>query len=259
MKIGFFDSGIGGLTVLERAQKLLPKAEYIYYADTDHVPYGTKPKEEILGYVDEAVKYLTDQGADVIVIACNTATSVAIQYIREKYSIPILGMEPAVKSAVTKSAHKRVMIIATPLTLREEKLKNLLQEVDGEHRTDLLPLPKLVSFAETGLFDTPEVENYLRESFETYTMEQYSTLVLGCTHFNYFKDILRKILPDQVKFVDGIDGTVHHLVNILKENGSVKEGNSSLQIAQSGRLVTAKEDLEYYQGLLKRAYEMSAL
>ncbi len=131
MKIGFFDSGIGGLTVLSEAIKRLPNHEYLYYADTLHAPYGPKPKEEVRGYVFEAIEFLVQQGAQIIVIACNTATSIAIEELRTKYSIPIIGMEPAVKPAIhlKDEMKKRVLVTATPLTLKEEKLHRLIQRV----------------------------------------------------------------------------------------------------------------------------------
>ena len=107
MKIGFFDSGIGGLTVLSEALKRLPHHDYLYYADTLHAPYGPKPKEEVRGYIFEAIEFLVRKGADIIVIACNTATSIAVNDLREKYQIPIIGMEPAVKPAIEWGSRKR--------------------------------------------------------------------------------------------------------------------------------------------------------
>ena len=130
MKIGFFDSGIGGLTVLSEALKRLPNHEYLYYADTVHAPYGPKPKEEVREYVFKAIEFLVNEGAQIIVIACNTATSIAVSELRQKYSIPIIGMEPAVKPAIesVENSTKRVLVTATPLTLKEEKLKGREEE-----------------------------------------------------------------------------------------------------------------------------------
>ncbi len=257
MKIGFFDSGVGGLTVLQQALQTLPEEEYIYYADTDHVPYGTKPKEEIIRYVDEAVDFLVGKGVKAVVIACNTATSVAIEYIREKYKLPILGMEPAVKPAVQKCPDKRVLIAATPLTIREDKLKNLLKQVDGEHKTDLLALPDLVLFAEAGCFDRPEVGEYLKRELSAFELKNYSNFVLGCTHFNYFKDTLRSLLPDRIEFIDGISGTINHLKVILERNGPIKKESLRVEYYISGKLVTETEKLKFFDGLLKRAEAMA--
>ena len=215
MKIGLFDSGIGGLSVLDEAYHQLPGNDYIFYADTDHVPYGLKTHEQILGYAQEAVRFLVGRGADAVIIACNTATAVAVEMLRSEYDLPIIGMEPAVKPAVEETVQKRIMVIATPVTLREEKLKNLIARVDGMHRVDLLPLPKLVSFAEREEFESEEVLDYLEEELGTYNVQDYSALVLGCTHFNYFKPQYRRIFGDGIALIDGRRGTVRHLSELL--------------------------------------------
>lgn len=252
MKIGILDSGIGGLTVLHQALYTLPTEEFIYYADTDHVPYGTKSREEVIGFVDMAVNFLVQKGVKAIVIACNTATSIAAEYVRAKYNLPILGMEPAIKPAVRKSQGKRVMVIATPLTVKEDKLQNLLQQVDNDHRVDLLPLPGLVVFAEKGEFASSEVEAYLRKELSEYQLEDYSAFILGCTHFNYFKDTLHKILPDQVEFIDGTQGTINHLHNILKERDLLEQHASAVEYYTSGRLVTDDNLLKHFAKLHER-------
>ncbi|MGB4658487.1 MAG: glutamate racemase [Mobilitalea sp.] len=256
MKIGIMDSGIGGLTVLHQAMISLPEEEYLYYADTDHVPYGSKSREEIIQYVDEAVHFLVEKGVKAIVIACNTATSTAIDVMRKRYHLPILGMEPAVKPAVEKYENKRVMVIATPVTIREEKLHNLIQLVDGDHRVDLLPLSKLASYAEAGEFDTNEVEEYIRKEFAQYYLENYSALILGCTHYNYYKNIFRKIFPAEVEFIDGSLGTINNLKNILKSMGQLEHNKISVEYYTSGRLISDKESLMHYEELHKRLEKM---
>jgi glutamate racemase len=130
MSIGVFDSGIGGLTVLKEAIKLMPHENYFYYADTKHVPYGTKPKDEVAGYIFDAVDFFARQGVEALVVACNTATSIAINDLRVKYSFPIIGMEPAVKPAVEKVDHRRVLVLATPITVKEKKLHDLVERLD---------------------------------------------------------------------------------------------------------------------------------
>ncbi len=216
MRIGIFDSGMGGLSVLHEAYHVLPDQEYIFYADTDHVPYGTKSDEQIKEYVEEITKFLISKQVDAIVIACNTATSVAVAGLRKHYDIPILGMEPAVKPAVESTgSDSRVLVMATPVTLREEKLANLLSRVDVGHRVDLLEMPRLVEFAEREEFDSDEVRKYLESSFGRFDITKYSALVLGCTHFNYFKPLYREILGDKIKLMDGNAGTVRHLGDVL--------------------------------------------
>jgi glutamate racemase len=252
MKIGIFDSGIGGLTVLHQALLTLPKEDYIYYADTDNVPYGTKRREEIIGFVDQAVEFLVGKGVKAIVIACNTATSTAADYVRSKYTLPILGMEPAVKPAVASSNGKRVMVIATPITVREEKLRNLIEQVDDDHRVDLLALPGLVRFAEAGLFEGDEVEKYLKGELRNYRLEDYSALILGCTHFNYFKDTYRRIFPREVAFIDGSVGTVNYLKRILAERNQLENNHGMVEYYMSGRPVYREEELERLEQLHKR-------
>ncbi len=256
MKIGIFDSGIGGLTVLHQALLTLPKEDFIYYADTDHVPYGTKKREEIIRYVDQAVEFLVGKGVKAVVIACNTATSTAIDYVRRKYTLPILGMEPAVKPAVANSNGKRVMVIATPITVKEEKLRNLIEQVDDNHRVDLLALPGLVRFAEAGLFEGDEVEQYLRQELSTYKLDNYSALILGCTHFNYFKDSYRKIFPSGVDFIDGSVGTVNYLKKILEERKQLENNHGIVEYYMSGRPVYREEELERLSMLHERLDKM---
>jgi glutamate racemase len=256
LKIGIIDSGIGGLTVLHQAMRLLPNEDYLFYADTDHVPYGEKTKEEIICYTDGAVRFLLEKGAKAIVVACNTATSVAIDELRRRYDIPLLGIEPAVKPAVEECDGRRILVIATPVTVREEKLKNLIARVDESHLVDLLAMPKLVHFAEAGEFRSPEVTAYLRSRFTGCDLEQYSSLVLGCTHFNYFKDTLSEIFPQTVDFLDGSEGTARHLAEVLRENGLAGSGTGSVEYYRSGRQITDAADLARIRLLLERLEKM---
>ena len=213
MKIGLFDSGSGGLSVLHEAFHMLPDEEFIFYADTDHVPYGIKKPEEIIEFTTEIIGFLIEQGAEVVIIACNTATSVAVEKVRKLYHIPIIGMEPAVKPAVSNRHSKRVMVMATPVTIRENKLKSLIDKVDTDHICDLLPMPRLVKFAENEMFDDPDVYEYLEEQFSSYDLSKYSELVLGCTHFNYFKPCYRKFFEPDTEFIDGNKGTIKNLAS----------------------------------------------
>lgn len=256
MKIGIFDSGIGGITVLHQALLALPQARFLYYADADHVPYGEKTREEIVRYADEAVGFLARRGAVAVVVACNTATSAAIGFLRGKYRFPILGMEPAVKPAVQTCGDKRVMVVATPVTVRQDKLRNLLKRVDRTHTVDLLALPGLVPFAERGEFDSPRVRQYLERTFAPYDLSRYSVLVLGCTHFNYFKDTFARIFPSGVAQVDGCEGTVNNLVRVLRQTGLSGPGEPGAEYYISGRAVTDAPTLEKIARLHRRLGEM---
>lgn len=221
MKIAFFDSGLGGLTVLAEAIKQLPHEEYIYYADTLHVPYGTKSTEEVKRYVKDAIETLMkEQQVKAIVIACNTATSIAVAELRSTYRIPIVGMEPAVKPAleITRSTGKRVLVFATPLTLRLSKYTDLVSRIDDLCIVDSLPLPELVEFCEDLNFDTDTIVEYFKCKLSGFDLSTYGTIVLGCTHYPFYKDILTQMLPDHIHIVDGSKGTVNRLRKVLKGN-----------------------------------------
>ncbi|MFZ5968005.1 MAG: glutamate racemase [Bacillota bacterium] len=254
MQIGFFDSGIGGLTVLHEALRILPDEDYIYYADTMNVPYGVKPKEVVRKYIFEAVEFIVQQGVKAVVIACNTATSAAIEDLRKQYNIPIIGMEPAVKPAVEKSRNKnkRVLVTATQLTLKEEKLKNLIARVDDEHIIDLLPLSELVEFCESGEFREEIVLPYLKAQLLQYDMDEYGTIVLGCTHFPFYKDMIEKIVPDDIDIIDGAIGTVNHLKSILADMNRIHDGRGKITFYNSGQQVTDPVGLAKFDKLLDR-------
>ncbi len=255
MRIAFFDSGIGGLTVLHQALRQMPREDYLYYADTDHVPYGGRTNAEIRRWVREAVDFIASRDVKALVVACNTATSVAIGELRARYDFPILGMEPAVKPAVSdRSCTKRVLVTATPVTLREEKLQNLLRQVDRRRQVDLLPLPGLVDLAERGCFDDGQAEAYLRRSLEPLDLHRYCTVVLGCTHFNYFKDTLHCLLPEDIPMIDGSGGTVNHLQHVLEASSLSEDGGGSVEYYVSGRADTAHSGR--YRALLRRLDEM---
>lgn len=249
MKIGFFDSGMGGLSVLYEARKAMPRGDFLYYADCDRAPYGEKTEEEVHAYVFSAVDFLLNQGAEAIVLACNTATSVAVKDLRDTYSVPIIGMEPAVKRALDLSDRGRILVTGTPITLRGDKLRALIGGLDASLLVDLLPLPGLVKLAERGEFVSPLVEDYLRDALAPYPTEDYSVLVLGCTHFNYFKDTIASILPPTVSIVDGNGGTVRQLIRRL---GGIPEGEGKTEFFLSGRPVREGEELARINGFLRR-------
>ena len=241
--IGVFDSGIGGLTVLKKIIEKLPNENYIYYADTDNVPYGTKPKEEVKKYINEAVEFLISKNVKAIVIACNTATSIAVKELREKYTIPIIGIEPAAKPAVENRGKKRVLIMATPTTIREEKLKYLLEELNAVQYVDLVAMPGLVQFAEKGDFKSEEVKEYIQQELKKYNLKEYSELVLGCTHFPFFKETLSKIFPKDTQIIDGSIGVANRLKNVLEEKELLGNNDLEIEYYYSGKIAENKEEL----------------
>ena len=256
MKIAFFDSGIGGLSVLHHAMKILPDEEFIFYADEDNVPYGTKTREQVLSYVDAAFKFLTTQNVGAIVVACNTATSVAVRKMRAKYSLPIIGMEPAIKVALDLYPQKKVLVTATEITVRGEKIYNLIDRLNAKNFVELRALQKLVDFAERQEFNSVDVENYLHEEFAPYDFKNFSSIVLGCTHFNYFKDTMKKILPAHIKFLDGNAGTLNQLARLAHLKIGEGKKNPPVEYFYSGRRVTSEKELARLKNYLRRLDEM---
>ena len=240
MKIGFFDSGIGGVTILKKAIDRI-NAEYIYLADNKNNPYGIKTKEDVKRYIFSCIEILIKYGCKVIVIACNTATSIAIDILREKYkNITFIGTEPALKVAVDDAEHSKILLLATSITVNEEKLKNLVIKLKAKGIVDLIPADKLVRFAEEDNFSKEEVKNYIKEILKDYDINKYSHIVLGCTHFPIFKDIFSEIFDNNIKIVDGSDGVVKNLCSKL--DNSKKSVNDSVTV----RLITTKKSDEFY-------------
>ncbi|WP_040950600.1 glutamate racemase [Gorillibacterium massiliense] len=228
MTIGFFDSGIGGVTVLAESLRRLPAEDYLYMADTLHVPYGTKSKEDVQIYVLEAVDRMIRQGIDALVVACNTATSITINELRERYSLPIIGMEPAVKPAVemNRATGKKVLVFATPLTLQQPRYYALVSRVDEEGIVESLPLPELVHYCEALQFDRKIMGDYFRSKLASYDLNNYGIVVLGCTHYIYYEEILRELLPPHIQIVDGNVGTVRRLMAQLTRYGITADKGS---------------------------------
>lgn len=235
--IGFFDSGIGGLTVLHEALKVLPNEHYIYFSDGDNAPYGTRPKEEVRELVLKAVEFIANQHIKALVVACNTATSVAIEDLRRLYDFPIIGMEPAVKPAVMSGSRKRVLVFATELTLKEEKFKNLVASVDKNQVVDYLPLQELVMFAERFEFDEAKIVPYLQAKLSGLDLSKYGAVVLGCTHFLFFKKFMQQVLPPEIQIIDGNLGTVNNLKNKL--GGNLNDGPGNVSYFLSGKPMEA--------------------
>lgn len=250
--IGFLDSGFGGITVLSEALRQLPDENYIYYADTEHVPYGTKSKEEVHDFVFGSVEFLVKQGIKALVVACNTATSIAVRDLRNKYSFPIIGMEPAVKPAVENGNGKRVLVLATPLTLREEKFHNLVQRVDHEHVVDFLAFPELVELAEGMVFEDEKIIPVIKEKLSVYDLQNYKTFVLGCTHFPIYRKAFMEVLPAHIDVIDGSAGTVRYLKRLLEECNILNSRGQggSIKYYDSGNEVIEEERLKIFNRLL---------
>lgn len=252
--IGVFDSGIGGLTLLREIIRQLPDERFCYYADTDHVPYSTKTEEQIRGFVDKAVACFLEQEVKAIVLACNTATNVCVEYLRNRLDFPVIAIQPAVKVAVDNARannmlDKKILVCATPVTLRSLRFQRLLDSLQVDSKVERLGLTELVNLAEKEIFDGEAIQ-FLTEALAPYDLEDFSSIVLGCTHFTYFEPIFKQIAP-QLSIYDGNEGTARHLKNILSKENLLTPGTFSIEYVESGVKSENTARFERYMGYLE--------
>ncbi|MDH8678457.1 glutamate racemase [Fusibacter bizertensis] len=213
-KIGIFDSGLGGLSVLNTLEGLLSKEGFIYIGDSLNAPYGTRSKEEVFELSKKICDDLVSKDVKAIVIACNTATSAAVLKLRDMYDIPIVGMEPAVKPALRQS-EGQVVVLATEMTLKEEKFLKLVDHIDDGYRVAKMPAPEWVDCVENHLHDEDFVKNCV-DSFLDEKLPSAQNLVLGCTHFIFLSDYIKRYYNDKIELFDGNMGTALQLKNTLE-------------------------------------------
>ena len=220
--VGFMDSGLGGISVLGEALRVLPEENFVYFGDTLNIPYGDKPPETVYQYTHAAVERLMEHGCKAIVIACNTATSVAAAQLRQELTFPIIGMEPALKPASLLPGDGRVLVMATRNTLKLPKFQALM-ELYGK---DALPLPcsGLMECVEAGQLTGPRVEGVLEELFRPYRNESIKAVVLGCTHYPFLRKTISRFFNPDVALIDGNLGTARQLRRRLEEENLLSDG-----------------------------------
>lgn len=210
--IGVFDSGIGGISVLREIVNLMPNEDYIYYGDSSHAPYGTKSLEEIQALSNACVSFLLNKNVKAMVIACNTATSACAETLREKYpDIPIIGIEPALKPAVLWKEHDRVAVMATPMTLNQNKFKQLMHTYEEQSDIFCIPCPGLADYVEQGILDGPELTGFLERLLRPYLDKGIDAIVLGCTHYPFVEKVIRLIAGNEIRIFNGSHGTALEL------------------------------------------------
>ena len=229
--VGVFDSGVGGISTLREMIRELPEERFVYFGDTANAPYGTKSTEEVTDCVRSVVEKLMQKRIKALVIACNTATGAAASVLRKELTIPVVGMEPALKPASKARKNGSVLVLATPLTLQQEKFENLMKQY-GEGAVKV-PCPGLMELVEAD--DTAGALHYLRELFTRYPPEKVDAVVLGCTHYVFLKDMIRELLPERIAITDGNAGTARQLRRVLEQNNLLNgEGPGSVELETSG-------------------------
>ena len=232
--IAFFDSGLGGISVLRETVHLLPEEHYIYYGDSLHAPYGVKTVEEVTARSRAIVRHLLSEGAKAVVIACNTATAAAANTLRAEFSdTPIIGTEPALKPAVERHPGGRILVMATAMTVKEEKFQHLRQQY--ERQAEIIPIPcsGLMEFVEQGVLRGEQLSAYLFDKLSPYLKVPVDAVVLGCTHYAFLRGAIRRIVGRTPEILDGSYGIAMQLRRRLEAadglNGSGMRGTVTFE------------------------------
>ena len=230
--IAVFDSGVGGISVLRELIKQMPRENYLYFGDSANAPYGNRPTEQVRELTLQAVEKMLPRGIKALVVACNTATSAAVRILRQMYpELIVVGIEPALKMAADRFPKGRVGVMATKVTLREEKLAYLEAQFP-DVQVERICAPGLVELVEAGKVSGPETEKLLKEILAPY-IGRLDALVLGCTHYPFVKKTVAKVLGPETALFDGGEGTARHTRHLLEEAGMINDGTGSVVMENS--------------------------
>ena len=231
--IAVLDSGLGGLSVLRHLRRLMPGERFLYYGDSAHAPYGTRTRQEVEDLTLRVVEDLMPRGLKALVVACNTATSAAIETLRKKYpDLIVVGIEPALKLAADRYPGGGIGVMATPVTLGEEKFSRLLSRYEHSCRVYQIPAPQLVPLIEGGQVDTPLMDRTLRQLLDPYR-GKLDALVLGCTHYPFASHAMERLLGPKVAVLDGGKGTASQTRHRLEEADLLENGPGELILENS--------------------------
>jgi glutamate racemase len=238
--IGVFDSGVGGLSVLRHIREILPNERLIYVADSGHVPYGDKSKEYIEKRSLILTRFLQQQGADAIVIACNTASAAAAATLRSQFSLPIIAMEPAVKPAVAASRNGIVGVLATTGTLASARFAALLERYAGEGEIITQGCPGLVEQVEKGELNSPETRALIERYTAPLLARGADTLILGCTHYPFLADVIAEVVGSNIALVDTGTAVACQLQRRIETELSMRiSAGATVEFFTSGDVVAA--------------------
>ena len=201
LRIGLFDSGVGGLTVLKQIYNQMPQESVIYFGDTDRLPYGTKTPVEILQYVREIINWMLDQGVKMIIMACNTSSALALEKVQDEYDIPILGLIlPGARAAVKKG--KRIGVISTQATADSNAYRRAIQEINANAQVWQVGCPEFVMLVEQNQIDSTQARKIAIKYLQPLIDARIDTLVYGCTHYRHLERVFKTILPESIKIID---------------------------------------------------------
>jgi glutamate racemase len=224
--IGVFDSGIGGLTVLQRIMEALPKENTVYLGDTARAPYGTKSVETVLRYSFENSEFLLEKGVKIVVVACNTSTAIALGPLKKSLSVPVVGViEPGVKRAIKTTKNKKVGVIGTEATIQSGAYTRALKSADPNVEVYSRACPLFVPLVEEGWTDNAVVEMTVQVYLGSLKQSGIDTLVLGCTHYPLLKKAIRKFMGSGVRLVDSAEETAQEVHSLLRKGTSAKKSS----------------------------------
>lgn len=224
--IGIFDSGIGGTSIWSAIHHLLPNEKTIYLADSKNAPYGQKTKAEIIALSIKNTELLLEMGCKLIVVACNTATTNAIQELRAKYKVPFIGIEPAIKPAATNSKTQTIGILATQGTLNSELFNKNTEKYQNIKIIEQVG-HGLVQLIENGKINSEEMTKLLHSYLNPMVEANIDYLVLGCSHYPYLIPQIKKILPDHIQIIDSGEAVAKQTKNVLQENIGLSESQNN--------------------------------
>ena len=251
LPIAVIDSGVGGISVLRHLVDIMPNENYLYFGDSANAPYGSRTKDDVLNITRENLDKLKKRGIKALVIACNTATSAAVRILREENpDLIITGIEPAVKPASLLGGRPKVLVMATPLTLKEEKFKALVARFEDRAEIISLPCPSLAELIETGDVDGDEVDAYVKKLLEPYRDKKIDAIVLGCTHYPHVRHIIERHAPASTQIFDGSEGTARYTKRRLEEEGLLRVSNEKGRVeiinsSPDGKMIEISKKLLY--------------
>ncbi len=232
--IAVFDSGLGGISVLRELRRQLPQERFLYFGDSANAPYGTRPTEEIRALTLKNAERLFSMGAKALVLACNTATSAAVDELRVRYPEKIIiGIEPALKPAVDRHPNGKILVMATEATLRERKFAALMERYGARCQICKCPCPALVELVERGQTSGDAVEAALRGYLADYLLPPPDAVVLGCTHYPFLRAVVRVVVGEGPELLDGADGTAKETRRRLAAAGLLRSGAGEVRLCNS--------------------------
>jgi glutamate racemase len=233
--VGIFDSGVGGLSVAREIRRALPAEDLVYVADTAYCPYGDRAVEEVRERALAVGRYLEAAGAKVVIVACNTATGAALELLREALTVPVIGLEPAVKTGAARTRNRKVAVMATVGTLKSERYARLVRDHGDGVAVLAQPCPGLADLIEQGHLDDDVLARRVDELTRPIRESQADVVVLGCTHYLFVEDAVRRALGTGVDIVDSGPAIARRLAQVLRERGlEAAPGPGSLRMWTTG-------------------------